>query len=174
MGESRGDVTAGESNVVHDRPPAGQRRPSALILAVLVAAVTLLAVTLTAPARGFSGAASGPEVSKEMKTEYPTSFKKFKFKGSSSASSEFKGKISSSKGKCVKKRKVKLFRQHSGNTNKVAGDKTNSNGKFEMKLGNTVKNGKYYSKVKQSSYKKSNGDKVVCLDRTSGTVKISS
>ena len=43
-----------------------------------------------------------------------------------------------------------------------------------MKLGKTVKNGKYYSKVKQSNYKKSNGDKVVCLDRTSGTVKISS
>ncbi len=66
---------------------------------------------------------------------------------------------------------MKLYRQHSGNTDKVGGDHTNNKGKFEIDLGNgRPKDGKYYAEINQS--KLSSGD--TCLGRTSGSVKISS
>jgi hypothetical protein len=101
--------------------------------------------------------------------EYPTAFTKFKYKLDGGVAT-FKGEIDSSKGGCVTGRKVTLYRQHSGKTKKVGGDHTNSKGKFEIDLGNgRPSDGKYYAKINQSSIGKG-----TCLDRTSGSVKLSS
>ena len=100
----------------------------------------------------------------------PTFFTKFKLERNSS-SSEFKGKIDSSKSKCVKGRKVKLIRKHNGNKKTLGDDKTNSKGKFNIKLSTgNPKNGKYYAKAKK---KKFDSDQKICLSETSGSVKIS-
>jgi hypothetical protein len=103
-------------------------------------------------------------------TQYPTVFTKFKYKLDGGVAT-FKGEIDSTKGGCVGDRKVKLYRQHSGNTDKVGGDHTNNKGKFEIDLGNgPPKDGKYYAEIKQT---KLSSDKT-CLGRTSGSVKLSS
>lgn len=103
-------------------------------------------------------------------TQYPTVFTKFKYKLDGGVAT-FKGEIDSPKGGCVSDRKVKLYRRHSGDTDKVGGDHTNNKGKFEIDLGNgPPKDGKYYAEINQS--KVSSGD--TCLARTSGSVKISS
>lgn len=103
-------------------------------------------------------------------SQYATFFTKFKLERSSS-SSEFKGTIASSKGKCVKGRKVKLLRKHNGNTKKLGGDKTDSDGKFKIKLSSgKPKNGKYYAKAKKKSF---DNDKKLCLAVTSGSIKVS-
>lgn len=105
-------------------------------------------------------------------TQFATFFTKFKVERTSSGKREFKGTIDSSKGKCVKGRKVKLIRQHNGNKTTLASDDANSNGNFDMKLSNgKVKNGKYYAKVKKKGF--DNGTKT-CLSATSGSIKISS
>jgi hypothetical protein len=103
-------------------------------------------------------------------TQFPTFFTKFKLERSSS-SSEFKGAIDSSKSKCVNGRKVKLIRKHNGNKKTLGDDKTNSDGKFDIKLSTgNPKNGKYYAKATQ---KKFDNDQKVCLSVTSGSIKIS-
>lgn len=102
-------------------------------------------------------------------TEYPTVFTKFKYK-LEDGKATFKGTIDSPKGGCRQDRKAVLYRQHSGNTDKVGGDHTNNKGKFEIDLGSgPPRDGKYYAKVKQSKL----GDNT-CLARTSGSVKLSS
>ena len=103
-------------------------------------------------------------------TKYPTVYTAFKLKTSSSGD-KFKGQIDSTKGKCVNKRQVKLFRKHNGSKKKLGGDKTNSKGKFSIDVSGKIKNGTYYSKV---SKKKFDNDKKVCEDRTSPKIKISS
>jgi 5-hydroxyisourate hydrolase-like protein (transthyretin family) len=103
-------------------------------------------------------------------TNFPTVFKKFEFEKSSS-SSDFKGKIDSQKGKCVKGRSVKLIRQHNGNKKSLGSDKTNGKGKFDIKLSTGhPKNGKYYAKAKKKDF--DSGQKT-CLSATSPAVKIS-
>ncbi len=103
-------------------------------------------------------------------SQFPTFFTKFKLERNSS-SSEFKGKIDSSKSKCVKGRKVKLIRKHNGNKKTLGDDKTNSKGKFNIKLSTgNPKNGKYYAKAKK---KKFDSDQKICLSETSGSIKIS-
>jgi hypothetical protein len=103
-------------------------------------------------------------------SQFPTVFTKFKLERSSS-SSEFKGKIDSSKSKCVKGRKVKLIRKHNGNKKTLGDDKTNSKGKFDIKLSTgNPKNGQYYAKAKKKEF--DNGQKI-CLSVTSRTIKIS-
>ena len=103
-------------------------------------------------------------------TQFPTFFTKFKLERNSS-SSEFKGKIDSSKSKCVKGRKVKLIRKHNGNKKTLGDDKTNSKGKFNIKLSTgNPKNGKYYAKAKKKTFE--SGQKT-CLSETSGSIKIS-
>jgi hypothetical protein len=125
----------------------------------LAPGVTALAVSAVVAVPAFAGGA-----------QYPTVFTKFKYKLDGGVAT-FKGEIDSSKGGCVGDRKVKLYRQHNGDTDKVGGDHTNNKGKFEIDLGSgRPKDGKYYSEIKQS--KLSSGD--TCLARTSGSVKISS
>jgi 5-hydroxyisourate hydrolase-like protein (transthyretin family) len=103
-------------------------------------------------------------------TQFPTHFTKFKLERNSS-STEFKGKIDSSKSKCVKGRKVKLIRKHNGNKKTLGDDKTNKKGKFDIKLSTGhPKNGKYYARVKK---KKFDNDEKVCLSVNSGYIKIS-
>jgi hypothetical protein len=103
-------------------------------------------------------------------SQYPTLFTKFKYKLDGGVAT-FKGEIGSVKGGCVPDRKVKLYRQHSGETDKVGGDHTNNKGKFEIDLGNgPPRDGKYYAEIKQT---KLSSDKT-CLGRTSGSVKITS
>jgi hypothetical protein len=116
--------------------------------------------------------AIGPGIASAGTTQYPTVFTKFKYKVKSGAA-EFKGQIDSSKGGCIGDRKVRLYRKKSGNTDKVGGDRTNNDGKFEIDLGKAPpKNGKYYAEVKQAKIG-SSGNKKTCLGRTSGSVKIS-
>lgn len=101
--------------------------------------------------------------------EYPTAFTKFKYK-LADGEATFKGEINSSKGGCIKDRPVKLYRQHSGKTKKIGGDHTNGKGKFEIDLGSgRPGDGKYYAKIKQTTIGSG-----TCLDRTSGSVKLSS
>lgn len=112
-----------------------------------------------------------PATAVAAQTQFPTFFTKFKLERSSS-SSEFKGQIDSSKSKCVKGRKIKLIRKHNGNTKTLGDDKTNSKGKFDVKLSTgKPNNGKYYAKAKK---KKFDNDEKTCLSVTSGTIKISS
>jgi hypothetical protein len=99
-------------------------------------------------------------------------FTKFKYKLENGVAT-FKGEIDSAKGGCVPDRKVKLYRQKSGNTDKVGGDHTNNKGKFEIDLGSgPPKTGKYYATIKQAKIG-SSSNKKTCLGRTSGSVKIS-
>jgi hypothetical protein len=105
-------------------------------------------------------------------TQYSTVFTKFKYK-LENGKAEFKGQIGSSKGGCVPDRKVRLYRQKGGDTDKLGGDRTNNKGKFEIELGSgTPKKGKYYAEVKQAEIGSSTNQKT-CLSRTSGSVKIS-
>jgi hypothetical protein len=115
----------------------------------------------------------GPGIAAAGGTQYPTVFTKFKYKVKNGAA-EFKGQIDSSKGGCVGDRKVRLYRKKSGNTAKLGGDHTSSNGKFEIDLGATPpQDGKYYAEIKQAKIGAS-GNRKTCLGRTSGSVKLSS
>lgn len=117
--------------------------------------------------------AIGPGIASAGTAQYPTVFTEFKYKVKD-GTAEFKGQIDSSKGGCVGDRKVRLYRKKSGKTDKVGGDRTNNNGKFEIDLGEAPpKNGKYYAEIKQTKIG-SSGNKKTCLGRTSGSVKISS
>jgi hypothetical protein len=103
-------------------------------------------------------------------TNYPTVFTKFQLEASSSGG-KFKGKIDSTKGKCVNGREAKLFRKHNGNKTKLGSDKTNDKGKFGIEVSGKLKNGSYYAKVKKKDF---DSGKKVCLDVESGKIKISS
>ncbi len=131
------------------------RCPYAKLTAAIVA-VALLAVVATA--------------AWAAKTKYPTVFTEFKLKAGSSGG-KFKGQIDSTKGKCVSKRQVKLFRKHNGNKKKLGGDKTNGKGKFSIDISGKLKNGSYYAKVSKKDF---DSGKKVCEDVTSGKIKISS
>ena len=130
------------------------RRPNTKLIAALAAVAVLAMVATTAWAA----------------TKYPTVFTEFKLETSSSGG-KFKGQIDSTKGKCVNKRQVKLFRKHNGKKKKLGSDKTNSKGKFSIDISGKLKDGSYYSKVSKKDF--DNGKKV-CEDVTSGKIKISS
>ncbi len=66
-------------------------------------------------------------------TKYPASFKKF-YKLKTSA--EVKGQIGSPESKCLKQRKVRIFRKYKKGFRQTASGLTNSKGKF--KIGPTV------------------------------------
>ena len=109
-----------------------------------------------------------------IQKQFPTFFDKFKFEASTSSGNEFSGKIDSGKSKCVKDRKVKLYRKKNGNKDKLGSDNTNGKGKFAIGIGSGApKNGKYFAQVEESSYKNGNGDKITCLDAKSGSVTLS-
>jgi 5-hydroxyisourate hydrolase-like protein (transthyretin family) len=131
-----------------------RRRPNTKLIAALAAVAVLAMVATTAWAA----------------TKYPTVFTEFKLETSSSGG-KFKGQIDSTKGKCVNKRQVKLFRKHNGKKKKLGSDKTNSKGKFSIEISGKLKDGSYYSKVPKKDF--DNGKKV-CEDVTSGKIKISS
>jgi hypothetical protein len=105
-------------------------------------------------------------------TQYPTTFTKFEYEVSG-GDAEFKGKIDSEKGGCVKDRKVKLYRKRNGDEKKLGGDDTNDKGKFSIDVGTPpAKNGKYYAEVKEATIGEEGNEKT-CLARTSPTIKLS-
>lgn len=114
-----------------------------------------LAVVVLALGAGIAWAAT---------TRYPTVFTEFK--ATTPTYAGFKGQIDSSKGRCVKKRKVKIFHKH--NPSPAASGKTNSKGKFEIAVTGEFK-GRYYAKVKRKEL--DNGDKV-CRGAESKTIKV--
>ena len=127
----------------------------------------LIAISVSVTALAFAVGATA-----SSQTQFGTHFTKFKLERTSSGKREFKGTIASSKSKCVKGRKVKLIRKHNDNKKTLGSDGTNSDGKFDIKLGSgKLKNGKYYAKVKKKNF--DNGKKT-CLSATSGSIKISS
>ena len=82
---------------------------------------------------------------------YPTAYTKFKYELDDGEAS-FKGQIDSTKGNCVKDRKVVLYRKKNGDKKKLGGDHTNNKGKFDIDLGSgRPKNGTYYAKIKQTT-----------------------
>ena len=76
----------------------------------------------------------------------PTFFTKFALDGS-----KFSGKITSSKSKCEKSRKIVLYRKKNGDKKKLGSDKTNDKGKFKIGVGNNPKNGKYFAQAKETN-----------------------
>jgi hypothetical protein len=107
-------------------------------------------------------------------SQYPTFFDKFKYEASSSGNDKFSGKIDSSKGNCVKGRKVVLYRRKSGDKKKLGSDKTNNKGKFSIGLGDgPPKNGKYFAEAKKSSFENGKGDKITCGGADSAKVTLS-
>jgi 5-hydroxyisourate hydrolase-like protein (transthyretin family) len=101
---------------------------------------------------------------------FPTEFTEYRHERSSDKNT-FSGRIDSTKGSCLKGRKVELIRKHSGNQTTLGKDTTTGNGKFKIDLPNSeVKDGTYYAKAKQKKF--NDGDK--CLEGQSGTIKVSS
>jgi hypothetical protein len=103
---------------------------------------------------------------------YPTVFTKFKYV-LKSGDSAFKGQIDSTKGNCIKDRKVVLYRKKNGDKKKLGGDHTNNKGKFAIDLGGDApKSGTYFSEVNQAKIGNS-GNKNTCLSQKSPTLKLS-
>ncbi len=103
---------------------------------------------------------------------YPTVYTKFKYQ-LKNGKSKFKGTIDSTKGGCIKDRKVLLYRKKNGNKKKLGGDHTNNKGKFSIDLGSKPpKKGTYFSEVNKAKIGDS-GKKNTCLSVKSGSVKLS-
>ena len=128
-------------------------------------AVAIGALALVAAIALPSGALAGGK-------QYPTFYTAFKYKLKNGDSS-FKGTIDSPKGNCVKGRKVVLYLKKNGSKKKLGGDHTNNKGKFDIDLGKAkAKKGTYFSKVNQAKIGNS-GNKNICLEQKSGSLKIS-
>ena len=66
---------------------------------------------------------------------------------------------------------MKLIRQHNGNKKTLGHDKTNGDGRFDIKLASGgLNDGKYYAKVKQKLF---DSKQKTCLSVTSGSIKVS-
>jgi hypothetical protein len=118
-------------------------------------------------------AALVPAVALAGGKSFPTAFTKFKYELKNGESS-FKGQIDSTKGNCIKDRKVVLYRKKNGDKKKLGGDHTNNKGKFDIDLGGGApKNGTYFSEVNKSKIGNS-GNKNTCLSQQSPKVKLSS
>jgi hypothetical protein len=116
--------------------------------------------------------ALGAGVASATTIKYDTAFKKFEFQSDASGG-EFKGKLASRKGACIKQRKVKLIRKHSGNEQKLGSDKTNGKGKWDIDLSTgQLKNGKYFAEVTKKDLG-GDGEKEVCLADKSGKIEVS-
>ena len=82
--------------------------------------------------------------------QYPTFYTKFKYV-LKNGDSKFKGQIDSTKGNCIKDRKVVLYLKKNGNKKKLGGDHTNNKGHFDIDLGKAkAKKGTYVSQVNQA------------------------
>jgi hypothetical protein len=129
-------------------------------IAVFVGAVALIAA-IAIP----SGALAGGK-------QYPTFYTKFKYV-LKNGDSKFKGQIDSTKGGCIKDRKVVLYLKKNGNKKKLGGDHTNNKGHFDIDLGKAkAKKGTYVSQVNQAKIGNS-GNKNICLEQKSPTLKLS-
>ena len=127
----------------------------------VVAGVVAIAVAVAIP----SGALAGGK-------QFPTFFTAFKYK-LKDGKSNFKGEIDSTKGNCIKDRKVVVYLKKNGDKKKLGGDHTNSKGKFDIDLGKAkLKKGTYFSQVNQAKIGNS-GNKNVCLEQKSPTLKLS-
>jgi hypothetical protein len=103
---------------------------------------------------------------------YVTGFTKFKVVAKTS-SSKVSGKLGSTEAACISGRKVKALRKRKGKTKQLGTDKTNSKGKFAIKI-SSAKNGKYFAKIsKKDLSPASTGQARVCIAEKSGTVKVS-
>ena len=70
------------------------------------------------------------------------------------------------------KRQV-VYLKKNGDKKKLGGDHTNNKGKFDIDLGKAKpKKGTYFSQVNQAKIGNS-GNKNVCLEKKSGSVKVS-
>ena len=126
-----------------------------------VAGIVAIAVAVAIP----SGALAGGK-------QYPTFYTKFKYV-LKNGDSKFKGQIDSTKGGCIKDRKVVLYLKKNGNKKKLGGDHTNNKGKFDIDLGKAkAKKGTYFSQVNQAKIGNS-GNKNICLEQKSPKVKVS-
>ena len=127
-----------------------------------LSALALMLAAIAVPAAALAGGNS-----------YPTFFTAFKYKLDSGVAT-FKGQIDSTKGNCVKDRKVVLYKKKNGDKKKLGGDHTNSKGKFKIDLGNgPPKNGTYFSEVNKAKIGNS-GNKNTCLSQQSPKLKLSS
>ena len=79
-------------------------------------------------------------------TDYATFFVEFGL-----SQGDFAGKIDSVKGKCVKERKIVLYRKQGDEKKQLGIDKTNDKGKFKIGVGDDPKNGKYFAQAKSKS-----------------------
>lgn len=105
--------------------------------------------------------------------QYATFFTAFKYK-LKNGESKFKGQIDSTKGNCVKDRKVVLYRKKNGDKKKLGGDHTNAKGKFDIELGKAKpKSGTYFAEVNQAKIGNNDGKKNVCLSTKSPKLKLS-
>jgi hypothetical protein len=108
--------------------------------------------------------AIGGQTASAGQAVYPTFFTKFKFE-----SGKFSGKINSSKGSCVKDRKIVLYRKKDGDRKKIGSDSTNGEGKFAIGTGGGApKNGKYFAQAKETGA----GHGGTCLEESSAKVTI--
>lgn len=120
---------------------------------------------LTVLALGAAAASAG-------QSQYATVFKKFEFQAGS-GSKEFSGKIDSNKSRCFQDRKVVVYLKKDGDKQKLGGDETNNKGKFEIGVGGSLKNGKYFAEAKKSSFENGKGDKITCGGADSAKVTLS-
>jgi hypothetical protein len=80
----------------------------------------------------------------------------------------FSGTVKSKKSKCVKKRPVKLFRKTSGNDKKVATDRSDRHGDWQVKIPYPgARQGTYYAKVPKKKTKR-----FVCDKARSGSLLV--
>lgn len=80
----------------------------------------------------------------------------------------FKGRVNSKKRKCERERKVRLIQKGVG---QVGRDETNRRGRYKIALDNAG-DGRYVAKVKRKTYRKNNGNKVVCRRAKSNVVVV--
>jgi hypothetical protein len=113
-----------------------------------------------------------PALAQAGGNSYPTLFTAFKYK-LSDGESFFKGQIDSTKGNCIKERKVVLYRKKNGDKTKLGGDKTNNKGKFKIDLGGKPpKKGTYFAEVNKTKIG-NNDNKNTCLGQKSPSVELS-
>jgi hypothetical protein len=117
-------------------------------------------------------AAIGPASALAGGNQYPTFFTAFKYK-LKNGESKFKGQIDSTKGNCIKDRKVVLYRKKNGDKKKLGGDHTNNKGKFDIELGGgNPKSGTYFAVVNQAKIGDNDGKKNTCLSQKSPKLKL--
>jgi hypothetical protein len=82
----------------------------------------------------------------------------------------FHGRVKSANDDCVKHRKVKLFKKRNGQDKLLGKDKTNHNGRWQIRV-EPLKSGAYYAKALRSKDDR-NGTTLICKGATSLTAHI--